>query len=69
MRSLQANVQALGRLREIKGRDVTYYYTYSSNIPSQYKLHQTRKSVTEHLAKQYLFEDYPIRIPGKIIIN
>jgi len=59
--SLQANVQALGRLREIKGIDVKYYYLYSSNLPSQYKLHETRRSVIKHLAKEYKYEEYSKR--------
>jgi len=58
MRSLQANVQALGRLREIRGKEVRYYYTYSSDISNQYRLHEVRKSVIGHLAKKYLYENY-----------
>jgi len=65
MKSLQMNVQSLGRLREIKGRDVTYYYTYSSNIHNQYKLHKVRMGVINHLVKEYKFEDYAIRLNGK----
>jgi len=65
IRSLQANVQALGRLREIPGKEVRYYYTYSSNLDSQYKLHLARKSVISHLAKEYLFEEYSKRLKSR----
>ena len=62
IRSLQANVQSLGRLREIKGREVRYYYVYGSNIPQQYKLHVARKGVLSGLAKEYRFEEYQPRL-------
>jgi len=65
MKSLQMNVQALGRLRKIDGMDVRYYYIYSSNIPIQYRLHKVRMSVIRHLAKEYKFEEYPVRLNGK----
>ena len=58
MGSLQANVQALGRLREIKGTDVIYYYLYSSNLKDQQRLHMTRKGVIGKLAKEYRYEEY-----------
>jgi len=60
--SLQANIQALGRLREIKGTDVKYYYLYSSSLSQQYKLHVTRRDIIKPLAKQYLYEEYPLRL-------
>ncbi len=60
--SLQFNVQALGRLREIKDLDVLYYYLYSSSIPKQYRLHETRRSVISHLAKEYRYEEYGKRL-------
>ena len=62
IRSLQTNIQALGRLREIKGVDVMYYYIYSSNISNQHDLHNIRKSVIRPLAKEYRFEEYPKRL-------
>ena len=58
MRSLQGNVQALGRLREIKGTDVMYYYTYARNLPKQYDLHVDRKDVIGHLTKEYRYVEY-----------
>jgi len=58
MGSLQANVQALGRLRKINGIDVTYYYLYSSNLKDQKRLHLIRKGVIGKLAKEYRYEEY-----------
>jgi len=58
MRSLQANVQALGRLRELKDQEVRYYYFYSNEVGSQYKLHLARVETTRHLAKEYRYETY-----------
>lgn len=39
------NLQALGRLREIQGRDVKYYYLYCKDIKKQVKYHQSRKEL------------------------
>jgi superfamily II DNA or RNA helicase len=51
--SLQANLQAAGRLREIDGRDVIYYYIYAGNIKNQYKMHIDRKDAIGPTAKSY----------------
>ena len=39
------NLQALGRLRELKDRDVKYCYIYCSNIPKHVKYHHRRKEL------------------------
>ena len=62
MGSLQANVQALGRLRKIPDRDVKYYYLYSSSLPDQYRLHNIRKETLKPLVKEYLYEEYNVRL-------
>lgn len=41
--SQQSNIQALGRLREIKGVSVRYIYLYTSDINNQNKLHRLRQ--------------------------
>lgn len=43
MKSIQANLQTSGRLREIEGTDVRYYYLYAGNIPKQKDYHFERK--------------------------
>lgn len=58
IRSLQANIQALGRLREISGREVRYYYLYSSSIGKQQDLHVARKEQLRDRAKEYRYEEY-----------
>ena len=60
MASLQANVQALGRLREIKGVATRYYYIYSSSLPDQQRLHLIRRDVIRKLAKSYSFEEFSL---------
>ncbi len=42
------NLQALGRLRELKDRDVKYCYIYCSNIPKHVKYHNRRKELIKH---------------------
>lgn len=43
--SITTNLQALGRLRELKDRDVKYCYIYCSNIPKHVKYHYKRKEL------------------------
>jgi hypothetical protein len=43
MKSIQANLQTSGRLREIEGTDVRYYYLYAGNIDKQKDYHLERK--------------------------
>jgi superfamily II DNA or RNA helicase len=38
-----SNLQALGRLRELKDRDVKFYYLYCLQIPKQVGYHRNRK--------------------------
>jgi superfamily II DNA or RNA helicase len=38
-----SNLQALGRLRDLKDRDVKFYYTYCLQIPKQVQYHRNRK--------------------------
>ncbi len=41
------NLQSLGRLREIPGRDVKYFYMYSTEIQKHVDYHQRRKQLFE----------------------
>ena len=43
--SEQANLQAIGRLRELKDRDVNYWYLYCSNIPKHVQYHRNKKDL------------------------
>lgn len=43
--SITTNLQALGRLRELKDRDVKYCYIYCSGIPKHVKYHERRKEL------------------------
>lgn len=56
--SLQANLQAFGRLRRIPDKEVWYYYLYTQDIPNQYKMHKDRKSIIENRSKEFVYDDY-----------
>jgi len=58
MSSLQANIQTMGRLRKIDGRDTRYIYIYTPDIPNQQRMHQDRKSATIRLANDYNYVKY-----------
>lgn len=62
--SAKSNLQSLGRLRNIEGRDLWYYYTYCVDIPSQIRLHKERESTIYSSTRMYLYERYriPIRV-------
>lgn len=53
MTSPQANIQAAGRLREIKGSDTNFIYLYTRKIPNQYKMHHDRKKWVSFKAKTW----------------
>ena len=40
-----ANIQSLGRLRELPDRDTKFYYIYSNQIPKQIEAHRIRMSL------------------------
>lgn len=53
--SQQANVQALGRTRELKdGYQTEHFYFYAENIPKQVQYHESKKLLYEARAKQIL---------------
>ena len=57
-----ANKQALGRLREIKGRDMRYYYIFAGNLDKQVNLHKVRMEMLKPLSKSYTHLQYDKRI-------
>jgi len=58
MSSLQANIQTMGRLRKIEGRDTRYVYIYSTDIPNQLKMHNDRYQATHNKAASYNYVKY-----------
>lgn len=58
MASLQANLQTLGRLREIKGRELWYTYIYCLDIKNQVNMHKARRDAIKFTTKQFKYTDY-----------
>ena len=56
--SLQANVQALGRLRKLKDRDVRYYYLYCANLKKQIDLNTKREEAIKNKVRSYTYVKY-----------
>lgn len=51
--SPKSNIQVLGRLREIPGREVRFYYLYCSSIPKQVDYHKNKLDlIKERTAEQ-----------------
>lgn len=55
-----SNLQALGRLRELKDRDVRYYYFYCRDIKKQLKYHYSRKELFKEKVASISDIFYPI---------
>lgn len=62
MASLQANLQSMGRLRKIEGRDVWYIYMYCPHIPNQKNMHKIRRDTIREKAKLIVYDEYPITL-------
>lgn len=58
MSSYQANIQNFGRLRNIKDRDVWYYYIYCKDIINQVKMHKDREELIYPKSRIFLKEEY-----------
>ena len=56
--SLQANKQSIGRLRELKDREVVFCYTWSENIESHRRYHLSRLDYFRDIAKDFRFLIY-----------
>lgn len=56
--SMQSNLQSLGRLRKIEGKELWYVYLYCKNIPKQIKMHKDRKVAIEKTVKSYIYTTY-----------
>lgn len=58
MSSYQANIQNFGRLRDIKDRDIWYYYIYCKDIINQVKMHKDREELLYPRSRIFLKEEY-----------
>ena len=56
--SIQSNKQTIGRLREIKGRDVKFYYLYSPQIKKHLDYHIARKDIFSKITKTFILKSY-----------
>lgn len=56
--SMQSNLQSLGRLRKIEGKELWYVYLYCKNIPTQIKMHKDRRAAIERTVKNYVYTTY-----------
>lgn len=56
--SLSANKQTFGRLRDLPGKEMRFYYVYCKDINEQINHHRDRINVLGPLAKFYNREDY-----------
>lgn len=53
-----SNLQMLGRLRELKDRDVRFYYLYTTSIPKQVEYHHNKKEL--FASRTAFIHDYPL---------
>jgi superfamily II DNA or RNA helicase len=53
-----SNLQMLGRLRELKDRDVKFYYLYTTSIPKQVEYHHNKKQL--FASRTAFIHDYPL---------
>ena len=60
--SVQANKQAIGRLREIKGKEVIYAYFYCSDIDSHRRYNYNKNDYFKHISKSKLALTYTVYI-------
>lgn len=59
MASLQANIQTMGRLRKLPGREVWYVYMYNPDIPNQKNMHKIRRDTIMFRSKVIYYDTYP----------
>lgn len=60
--SLQINIQNFGRLRNLKDREVWYYYLFTKDISRQYQMHIERYNAIKEKIKEFFIEYYPKRL-------
>lgn len=57
-----SNLQSLGRLRKIEGKELWYVYLVCRDIPPHRKHAQDRKQAIEHTVKNYTYDYYSIPV-------
>lgn len=59
-----SNIQSMGRLRNIKDKDLWFIYLYCKDLVSQVRLHKERESSLRPISKSYRYEHYqvPVRV-------
>jgi len=65
MRSLQANKQSFGRLRNLKGKVTRFYSIYSKSIPKQVMSAGIRKQILKKLSNNWYEEEYSKEIRSR----
>lgn len=58
IKSLQTNIQLMGRLRKKDGKQMKYYYLYSKDIPKQDEYHKYRLDILKPRVKEIFLEEY-----------
>ena len=56
--SIQANIQAIGRLRNIPGKQMVYTYLYSTSLSKHVAMHIERTNQIKYEATDYNIEEY-----------
>jgi hypothetical protein len=62
IKSRQANIQVLGRLREKKGKQMQYWYLYSNSIVKHIEYHRYRLDILKPRIKDLYMYDYTFNI-------
>ena len=58
MSSIQANKQNIGRLRQIEGKELRYYYFYTNTIPAHRKMSVDRLEAIKDITKSTTYKSY-----------
>lgn len=61
VKSKQANLQAIGRLRKKDGKQMKYYQLFSKDIQKQYDYHKYRLDTLGPMVKEIFLEEYHIK--------
>lgn len=65
MSSMQANEQNAGRLRNLPGKEMRYYYVFCKGIKQHFQHHLDRKQAIAKIALTYVKDDYPFKLRVK----
>ena len=65
LKSIQANKQNIGRLRNLKGKEMRYYYFYCKDIPNHLDVNRERIDIFNSIAKSYNHLEYQKQLLSK----